>query len=83
MFSGQPSPAPNPSDVIIPFNYFDDSILWKSFILYSLFVFDDVLDAQKLASSLTALAQRPGWRKLGARLRQNVRATECKCLVTL
>jgi hypothetical protein len=33
--------------------------------------FDDVLDAEKLASALWKLLEKPGWRKLGARLRMN------------
>jgi len=63
-----------PTDAIIPVHFFDDTPLWRSFILYSMFVFDDVLDPQKLRHSLELLAQREGWRKLGARLRCNVKA---------
>jgi hypothetical protein len=33
--------------------------------------FDDVLDAQKLVDALWKLLERPGWKKLGARLRLN------------
>jgi hypothetical protein len=35
-------------------------------------VFDEVLDADKLSSALWTLIDRPGWKKLGARLRLNV-----------
>ena len=70
---GSAAPARVPTDAVIPFNFFDDTPLWRAFILYSMFVFDDVLDPQKLRYSLEALAQREGWRKLGARLRLNVR----------
>lgn len=70
---GSAAPARGPTDTIIPFHFFDDTPLWRAFILYSMFVFDDVLDPQKLRYSLEALAQREDWRKLGARLRRNVR----------
>ena len=33
--------------------------------------FDDVLDSQKLVDALWKLLERPGWKKLGARLRLN------------
>lgn len=61
-----------PTDTIIPFHFFDDTPLWRAFVLYSMFVFDDVLDSKKLKESLETLAQREGWRKLGARMRSNV-----------
>jgi hypothetical protein len=60
-------------DKIVPLHYFDDAPLWRAFNLYSLFVFDDVLDAEKLRSSLERLINKDGWWKLGARLRRNVR----------
>lgn len=37
-----------------------------------MFVFDDVLDAEKLRDSLEKLARHDGWNKLGARLRKDV-----------
>ena len=70
---GSAAPARVPTDAVIPLNFFDDTPLWRAFVLYSMFVFDDVLDTEKLRSSLEALVQREGWRKLGARLRRNVR----------
>ena len=33
--------------------------------------FDDVLDSQKLVDSLWKLLEKPGWNKVGARLRLN------------
>ena len=60
-----------PTDRIVPLHFFDDGPLWRAFILYSLFVFDDVLDPEKLHSSLERLIRKDGWWKLGARLRQN------------
>lgn len=65
----------NPDDKIVPLHFFDDTIVWRSFVLYSTFVFDCVLDVEKLQSSLQRLVCREGWWKLGARLRKNVRTT--------
>ncbi|KAM0820423.1 hypothetical protein AB5N19_06242 [Seiridium cardinale] len=62
-----------PPDTVVPLHFFDDTPLWRAFVLYSMFVFDDVLDPEKLRRSLAALTQRDGWRKLGARLRKNSR----------
>ncbi|KAF2651410.1 hypothetical protein K491DRAFT_696469 [Lophiostoma macrostomum CBS 122681] len=63
--------AQTPPDRIVPLHFFDDGPLWRAFILYSMFVFDGVLDAEKLRSSLEQLTRREGWWKLGARLRQS------------
>ncbi|KAM0444459.1 hypothetical protein ACHAO4_010154 [Trichoderma viride] len=71
MFCEPAVPAKVPTDLVIPFRFFDDTPLWKAFILYSMFVFDDVLDPQKLNRSLDALVKRDGWHKPGARLRKN------------
>ncbi|KAF8848132.1 hypothetical protein BDZ45DRAFT_754153 [Acephala macrosclerotiorum] len=73
MFGSWGSPAMVPTDTIIPLHFFDDTPLWRAFVLYSMFVFDDVLDAEKLRHSLDTLAQRDGWRKLGARMRRNAK----------
>lgn len=35
--------------------------------------FHDILDENKLADALWKLIDRPGWRKIGARLRLNAR----------
>ena len=64
--------ARGPSDRVVPLHFFDDGPLWKAFILYSMFVFDEVLDPEKLRSCLERLTRKDGWWKLGARLRQNV-----------
>ncbi|KAI0121111.1 hypothetical protein BJ170DRAFT_145704 [Xylariales sp. AK1849] len=59
------------SDEVVPLPYFDDTFLLATFVLHSLLVFDDALDAEKLRDALERLAQRDGWRKLAARLRKN------------
>ncbi|KAI1632898.1 hypothetical protein F4809DRAFT_625518 [Biscogniauxia mediterranea] len=70
MFRKPASPAKVPTDTVVPLHFFDDTPLWRAFILYSMFVFDAVLDPVKLRNSLEALAKRDGWRKLGARMRR-------------
>lgn len=72
MFGRQVAPATVPTDTVIPFRFFDDTPLWRTIILYSMFVFDDVISPEKLRDSLEKLAQRDGWTRLGARMRKNV-----------
>ncbi|TFB01512.1 hypothetical protein CCMA1212_006195 [Trichoderma ghanense] len=71
MFGRQVTPTTVPTDIVVPFRFFDDTPLWKTVILYSMFVFDDVLSPERLRDSLEKLAQRDGWTRLGARLRKN------------
>lgn len=72
-FFGTTKPPPTiASDKIVPLNYFDDSPVWRSWILYSLCVFDEVLDVDRLHSTLTEVVKSNGWEKLGARLRKDV-----------
>ncbi|KAH6658522.1 hypothetical protein BKA67DRAFT_656711 [Truncatella angustata] len=73
MFWNTAAPARVPTDTVVPFRYFDDTPLWRSFILYSMFAFDDVLDPKRLRDGLERLARRDGWQKIGARLRRNVK----------
>jgi hypothetical protein len=71
--SGSPkAPQRVPTDRVVPVGFFDNTIIFRTFVLNTLFVFDDVLDVQKLHSSLERVVARPGWNKLGARLRRNV-----------
>ena len=67
------SPNIDPSDQVIPLHWFEDGFMWKKVIVYTLFVFDDVLDPDHLRQSLEALIARDGYKKLGGRLRKNVR----------
>ncbi|KAK1243083.1 hypothetical protein MKX07_003711 [Trichoderma sp. CBMAI-0711] len=71
MFRRQVLPAKVPTDTVIPFRFFDDTPLWRTIILYSMFVFDDVLSPEKLRDSLEKLAKRDGWTRLGARMRKD------------
>ncbi|KAK1993976.1 hypothetical protein LX36DRAFT_714201 [Colletotrichum falcatum] len=70
-----PSKAPQrvPTDHVVPVGYFDDTTLYRTFLIYTMFVFDDALDAPKLRSALERVITRPGWNKLGARIRRNGR----------
>jgi hypothetical protein len=60
------------TDMVIPLRTFDDVPHLQSTILYSTFLFNDVLDPSKLQNSLKSLVERDGWNKLAARLRRNV-----------
>jgi hypothetical protein len=72
-FSSSPkAPQRVPTDLVVPVGFFDDTIIFRTFVLYTLFVFDDVLDPERLHTSLERVVSRPGWNKLGARLRRNV-----------
>ncbi|KAF2179167.1 hypothetical protein K469DRAFT_741698 [Zopfia rhizophila CBS 207.26] len=67
----EPGDANKPANRVVPLHFFDDGPLWRAFILYSMFVFDHVLDAERLRTSLERLVHKDGWWKLGARLRRN------------
>lgn len=69
----QTQPATVPTDLIIPFHYWDDIPTTRSLCLDYTFRFDDVLDAEKIRAALDRLLEIGDWRKLGARLRRNVR----------
>lgn len=67
-------PPREPTDVIVPLGDFDDNWLYRySAVVSCMFVVDDVLDVNILRSTLEALVEKPGWRKLGSRLRCNVK----------
>lgn len=69
----KPAPLPTvPTDKIVPLNAADDTAVLRSVVVVLSYRFDDVLDPEKLKSSYEKLLDRPGWRKIGARLRLNV-----------
>lgn len=70
---GQETPSVIPTDQVIPLHWFEDGAIWKKLVVYTLFVFDDALDAEKLHEALDKLVAREGYKKLGSRLRKNVR----------
>ncbi|KPM45555.1 hypothetical protein AK830_g944 [Neonectria ditissima] len=52
---GAAPPPKTLSDRVVPLYFFDDTPVWRSFILYSMFVFDDVLDTDNLHNALEQL----------------------------
>jgi len=73
IFSSKPAkPATISTDTIIKLHSQDDNDTYRAFILDFTLCFDDVLDPEKLRSSLARLMEIGDWRKLGARLRLNV-----------
>ncbi|KAI3391001.1 hypothetical protein diail_8135, partial [Diaporthe ilicicola] len=60
---GKVNAAKMSADTITPLHYIDDTPLWKAFILYTMFVFDSVLDPEKLKDGLEELAKHDGWKK--------------------
>ena len=77
---GPKAPARVPTDTVAPLRYWDDTVVVKSLVVYSLARYDAALDPEKLRSSLEKLCSLDGWRKLGARLRKNVRQKETPLL---
>ncbi|OHF02037.1 hypothetical protein CORC01_02616 [Colletotrichum orchidophilum] len=65
------APATVATDTVIPLNANDDNVFNRAIAMAFMMRFDDVLDPERLHSSLTKLLDREGWRKLGARLRLN------------
>lgn len=61
------------TDEIIPLHGYDDIGTFRAMSLDFSMQFDDVMDADRLVGALEKLLSRPGWKKLGARLRLNVR----------
>jgi hypothetical protein len=61
------------TDRIIPLPLLDDNKVNRAVCVTCSMKFDHVLDVEKLMGALEKLLEKPGWRKLGARLRLNVR----------
>lgn len=73
MFARKPPACPRePTDEVVPLPFFDDTLLLASSIHTMMYVFDKVLDPEKLEDAIERLAQRPDWRKISARIRRNV-----------
>ena len=72
-FAARPvTPERVPTDTVIPLHRLDDMWIYRNIGVEYTMRFDEVLDADKPAGALWKLLERPGWRKLGARLRLNV-----------
>lgn len=64
LFSRKPTPPPIvPTDLIIPFNYWDDDNTLRGLSFDVTFRFDDVLDSDKLRRALSRLLEIGNWRK--------------------
>jgi hypothetical protein len=66
------APARVLTDTIVPLFDRDDTRSYRKISFQLTMKFEEVLDADKLSGALWQLLERPGWRKLGARLRLNV-----------
>jgi len=66
------TPLRVPTDKVVPVGFFDDTIFFRTFTVYVTFVYDEVLDVDKLHNGMTRLVKKKGWDKLGARLRRSV-----------
>ena len=71
MTSEEPS-LTNSEDIILPFHFWDDVPYTRGICLNVTLRFEEVLDTRKLHDPLERLLEIGDWRKLGARLRQNV-----------
>ncbi|KAI1358084.1 hypothetical protein F5Y08DRAFT_127794 [Xylaria arbuscula] len=69
--SKQQAPPAVATDTVVPMHAMDDNSINRSMVIMFMMRFDDVLDPEKLKSSLEKLLSRDDWRKLGARLRLN------------
>jgi hypothetical protein len=72
----QAQPARVPTDTVIPLHYMDSNKMFTNIVMDLSLQFDHVLDVEKLVDALERLLQRPGWKKLGARIRRNVRTKD-------
>jgi hypothetical protein len=66
------APERIPMDEVIPLFDHDDNPTNRGIALEFSMIFHEVLDADKLSGALWKLLEKPGWKKLGARLRVNV-----------
>lgn len=63
-------------DEIYPLHMLDDTKTLRGFVTTWTLRFDDVLDSDLLRNTLTRLLEIGDWRKLGGRLRLNVRGSQ-------
>ena len=71
-FAKKTVPPPVPTDRVVPLHFFEGSPLVQGNNMFVSLTFEDVLDPEKLRNALEGLVQRPGWQRLGGRLRKNV-----------
>ncbi|CAG8983623.1 hypothetical protein HYALB_00004645 [Hymenoscyphus albidus] len=74
VFSSKPvQPVAIPSDTVVELGPTGDTRILRPMVIDFTLCFDEVLDPKRLRGSLEALFNHGNWRKLGARLRLNVR----------
>lgn len=66
-------------DEIYPVHFIDQAAIVRSSLISYTFRYNHILNAGKLHDSLVMLLTHRDWRKLGGRLRQNVRMPESLC----
>ena len=66
-------PKPIPSDDIYPVHRLDGNKTLRTIVIAWTLYFNDVLDPDKLHTSLSKLLEIGGWKKIGGRLRLKVR----------
>ena len=74
------APARVPTDQILPVHFLDDTDMNREYICTWTMSFQDILDADKLATSLSRLAEIGDWKKIGGRLRLNVSSSQSMCV---
>ena len=65
-------------DEVFPARFWDTNDFFKKIVMEFTYRFDDVLDAEKLRSSLERLLEIGEWRNLGARFKENVGPVRCR-----
>jgi len=60
------------TDRVLPLYFLDRSAFVTNMNTAAVLVFDEVLDPEKLRTSLEGLVKRKGWERLGARIRESV-----------
>lgn len=78
-----PNYPSNPTDTVLPVYYFDDTPLLRNCVQCWTLRFNESLDAEMLRRALSDVLDRPGWRKLGGRIRMNVRTDIILCSESL
>ncbi|CAI6249692.1 unnamed protein product [Periconia digitata] len=72
----QESTAAAAPDLVIPLHYYDNNTMFTSITMHAIFVYDQVLDPEKLRSSLSQLVGHETWQKLGARVKKGSKGYE-------
>jgi hypothetical protein len=65
-------------DEVFPARFWDTNDFFKKIVMEFTYRFDDVLNAEKLRSSLERLLEIGEWRNLGARFKENVGPVRCR-----